>query len=69
MSETVTITVAGMKCGGCENNVTAKLNEIDGVLMVKASSKDKEVTVEFDAKKTDLDAMKVAITAAGFVVE
>lgn len=69
MSETVTLSVTGMKCSGCEANVTAKLDAIDGVLMVRASSKDKEVTVEFDAEKTSVDAIKVAIAAAGYVVE
>lgn len=69
MSETVTLSVSGMKCCGCEANVSGKLNEMDGVLTVKASSKDKEVIVEFDAEKTDIDAIKVAITAAGYVVE
>jgi len=69
MSETVTLSVSGMKCGGCEANVTGKLNGIDGVLTAKASSKDKEVIVEYDAEKTDLDAIKEAIAAAGYVVE
>jgi copper chaperone len=69
MTESVSLNVSGMKCGGCEANVTAKLQAIDGVLSVKASSKDKEVDVEFDAAKTDLDAIIQAITEAGFTVE
>lgn len=69
MTESVSLTVAGMKCGGCEANVTSKLEAIDGVLSVNASSKDKEVNVEFDAEKTNLDAITKAITDAGFTVE
>ncbi|MGZ8136962.1 MAG: heavy-metal-associated domain-containing protein [Methylococcaceae bacterium] len=68
MSESVTLTVTGMKCGGCETNVTSKLQAIDGVLSVQASSKDNEVSVEFDSEKTDLDVITEAITEAGFNV-
>jgi len=69
MTESVSLTVTGMKCGGCEANVTSKLEAIDGVLSVHASSKDKEVNVEFDAEKTSLDAIAKAVTDAGFTVE
>jgi copper chaperone len=69
MTESVSLTVIGMKCGGCEANVSEKLTAIDGVLSVKASSKDKKVDVEFDAGKTSLDVITDAITEAGFTVE
>ncbi|WAK00776.1 heavy-metal-associated domain-containing protein [Methylobacter sp. YRD-M1] len=69
MTESVTLTVTGMKCGGCESNVTNKLKAVEGVLSVKASAKDNEVSVEYDAAKTDLDEIEDAITDAGFNVE
>jgi copper chaperone len=69
MTESVSLIVTGMKCGGCEANVTGKLEAIDGVLSVKASSKDNQVDVEFDAGKTSLEAIVDAITDAGFTVE
>lgn len=69
MSESVSLTVIGMKCGGCETNVTTKLQAMEGVLSVTASSKDKEVNVEFDAEKTTVDDIVDAITEAGFTVE
>lgn len=69
MTESVALNVTGMKCGGCESNVTNKLNTIEGVVSVKASAKDNEVSVEYDAGKTDLDAITEAITEAGFTVE
>ncbi|MFA6052111.1 MAG: heavy-metal-associated domain-containing protein [Methylobacter sp.] len=68
MIKTVSLIVIGMKCGGCESSVTDKLKAIDGVLFVKASSKDKEVNVEFDAAKTSLDIIKDAIIDAGFTL-
>jgi copper chaperone len=69
MAESLTFAVSGMKCGGCEANVSNKLSAIDGVLMVKASSKDKEVMVEFDADKTGPSAIKTAIAEAGYRVD
>ncbi len=68
MIESVVLTVTGMKCGGCETNVMGKLEALNGVMSVKASHKDKEVSVEFDAEKTTLDAIKDAIADAGFTV-
>lgn len=69
MSESVSLAVTGMKCGGCETNVKTKLDTVDGVISVVALSKENKVDVEFDADKTDLEAISQAITDAGFVVE
>lgn len=69
MTESVSLTVIGMKCGGCEANVTGKLQAIEGVLSVSASSKDKEVNVSFDADKISLADITDAIVEAGFSVE
>lgn len=69
MTESVSLTVTGMKCGGCETNITSKLEAIEGVLSVNASSKNNEVNVEFDDEKTSLDVITNAITGAGFTVE
>ena len=69
MSESVTISVNGMKCGGCEKTVTTALTAIDGVLSVKASFQDKTVEIDFDSTKTDLDTLEDAIIDAGFTVE
>lgn len=69
MIESVVLSVSGMKCGGCETNVTAKLNAVDGVLTVQASSKDKTVSVEFDSEKTSLAAITDVIQAAGYLVQ
>ena len=69
MSESVVLTVNGMKCGGCESNISGKLSAIEGVLSVKASHKDNEVSVEFDAEKTSLDVIEDTIEDAGFTIE
>lgn len=69
MAESVSLAVSGMKCGGCESNVKTALNAIDGIVSVEAMNKENKVDVEFDAGKTNVDAISQAITDAGFVVE
>lgn len=69
MSESTTITVTGMKCGGCENTINTAVAAIKGVLSVKASHKDNRVDVEFDPEETDLETIEDAISDAGFNVE
>jgi copper chaperone len=69
MSESVSLTVTGMKCGGCESTIKTKLNTLDGVISVVAMSKENKVDVEFDAGKNSVEAISLAITDAGFVVE
>ena len=69
MSESASITVTGMRCGGCETTVKTILTTLDGVLSVHASSKNDQVDVEFDTDKTSLDTIKTTITDAGFNVK
>ncbi len=69
MSELITLTVSGMKCGGCENNVSNKLKALDGVLDVNASQQQKTVTVNYDPAKLGVEDLEDAITEAGFTVE
>lgn len=69
MIESVILTVTGMKCGGCETNITGKLEATNGVISASASFKDNVVSVEYDNEKTSLDTIKNAITDAGFTVE
>jgi copper chaperone len=68
MSESIKLTVEGMKCGGCETNVTTKLKSLPGVIGATASSKSKEVTVEYDTEKVNLTQIAQAISDAGYKV-
>lgn len=69
MSEKIVLTVTGMKCGGCETNISDKLKTLDGILSVSASHKDNKVEVEFDPSQTDIDEIEDTIIDAGFSVE
>jgi len=68
MIESQTLTVTGMKCGGCETNVTEKLKVITGVISVSASAKNNEVSIEYNNELTDIATLKTAILNAGFEV-
>ena len=68
MIKSEVLEVTGMKCGGCEANVTGKLTALDGVISVVAVSQANEVTVEFDTDNITLDQLEAVITAAGFEV-
>ncbi|GAB4261862.1 MAG: hypothetical protein Kow0065_12430 [Methylomicrobium sp.] len=69
MKEKAILSVAGMKCGGCETSIGEKLKALEGVLSVSASHKDNRVEVEFDTDQIDIDAIEEAIEDAGFTVE
>lgn len=69
MSESVLLAVTGIKCGGCESNITGKLTAIDGVLSVTASHQDNTVAINFEADKTNIGILSQIITDAGFTVE
>jgi copper chaperone len=62
------LNVKGMKCGGCETNVSETVKAFAGVQSVKASHKEARVEIEFDDTQSDLDAIKKAITGKGFEV-
>jgi copper chaperone len=67
--EQLTLNVAGMTCGGCENAVKRALSRIDGVERVSASHQDNRVVVEYDAARTDRTRIADAITKAGYTVK
>ena len=69
MAESISLTVTGMKCGGCESNVKTKLSAVDGIISVNASHKENKVTVEFSQDSTDIAHISKVITDAGFTVE
>lgn len=54
-----------MKCCHCEMNVENAVSEIAGVVSAKADSEDGKVTVEYDAAKVSVEAIKSAVESAG----
>ncbi|MFC7081559.1 heavy-metal-associated domain-containing protein [Halorussus caseinilyticus] len=61
-----TITVEGMSCGGCEENVENALRDVPGVTDAEADNESDSVTVEGDASDADLVA---AVEDAGYTAK
>jgi copper chaperone len=62
-----TFTVTGMSCGGCEDNVTSEVGDLDGVDTVDADHESD--TVDVVAEGVSTDDITAAIESAGYDVE
>jgi copper chaperone CopZ len=69
MTENLSLTVTGMKCGSCETNLKNKLEALEGVSSVVVNHKEKTVELEFEPEKIEEDDIIDVITDAGFKVE
>ncbi len=67
--KSVEIVCTGMTCTGCESTVKSKVKKVEGVKEVMADFKTNTVKASYDPGKTNPDAIKEAITAAGYKVE
>lgn len=66
--KTLVLKVGGMTCQGCVSNVTGAVKAVSGVRDADVSLKDKRAVIHFDAERTREDALKRAITEAGYSV-
>ncbi len=69
MSEKLSLTVLGMKCGGCEAHLKSTLLAVDGVLSVEATHQQNKVDIEFETANITPAQLHTAIMAAGYQVE
>ena len=67
--KTIQLHVTGMTCGGCENTIMTKVNEIDGVTETQASHMEELTTVSFDTTQTSIDEISEIINGLGYSVE
>ena len=67
--KSVEIQCSGMTCTGCENSLKSKVKKVDGVKDVIADHKTNVVKASYDPAKTNVDAIKNAISDAGFDVK
>jgi copper chaperone len=63
MSQTITLNVSGMTCGGCENAVKRALGRLAGVEQADASHAAGRVTVTFDDARVTTKQLRDGITA------
>lgn len=68
MSESISLAVTGMKCGGCENNVKTALEAVDGIISAAPMHKENKIDIEFETEKTSIEAITQVITEAGYKV-
>ena len=61
---TLTIPISGMTCGGCVAGVKAALSKVSGV--AEADVRVGEAKVQYDPARTNPDAIRTAITVAGY---
>lgn len=64
--QTLTLKIDGMTCGGCVKSVTRILENTDGVTKAEVSLENKNAVIEFDAARTNVDALIEAIEDGGF---
>ena len=62
------IKIEGMMCGHCQASVSKAISSVVGVSAAKVNLANKEATVTYDPKKTNVDAIKAAIVDAGYEV-
>lgn len=60
--------VIGWHCQGCADKTLASIKGIEGVASAEVNLDKKELTVQFDAKKTDLTKIEAAIAELGYKV-
>jgi len=61
-----TITVKGMKCGGCEANLQNALLGLAGVVSAKASARDSSLEIEYDESVLSAERINQVIAEKGF---
>jgi len=64
-----TINIGGMHCDMCVTSIEKGVNELDGIISVKASLNDSDAVVAYDAKKVDLSKIEKAIEKRGYFVK
>lgn len=61
--------VIGMNCGGCAKKVKRHLEAVEGVAQADVSHEQARVSVEFDAAKTDVEALKAVVIVLDYRVD
>lgn len=65
---TETIKIEGMMCGHCKENVEKSIGAVAGVSEVSVDLAAKRATVTYDPAVANPDAIKAAVTKAGYTV-
>ncbi len=61
-----TIKVEGMSCGHCQMAVKKAVEAVEGVQKADVNLQNKQVVVEYDEGRANLEKVKAAIKEAGY---
>jgi P-type Cu+ transporter len=64
----IALPVTGMTCATCAITVEKALNDVKGVSVANVNLASEKATVEYDASRVDLNALKKAVSDAGYNV-
>jgi mercuric transport protein len=67
-TQTVTIKVEGMHCGGCSSSVAKALKATPGVEDAQVSFEKGEAVIKYDDQKVTVAKLREVITGTGFKV-
>lgn len=67
-TQTVTLHVEGMTCGGCATDIEKALRATDGVLEARVSFEKAEAWVRYDDRKVTVEKIRKAIDDVGYRV-
>lgn len=68
-TKTVKLKITGMTCAGCSNHVTQALEEVKGVTKVALEYPGDIATIEYDATKTNKEALIAAVEKINYKAE
>lgn len=61
-----TIKVEGMSCGHCQMRVKKAVEAVEGVQKADVNLQTKQVTIDYEEGKANLEKVKAAIKEAGY---
>jgi copper chaperone len=66
--QTTILNINGMTCMGCVNSIKNVVEKVSGVSGADVSLKNKQVKIQYDPEKTNINQFKEAIVGAGFEI-
>jgi len=66
LANTISIPIGGMTCTVCAQRVEKALSRVDGVLEATVNYATEKAQISYDRSRTDVDALRAAIKAAGY---
>lgn len=66
--QTTVLHIDGMTCMGCVNSIKNVIEKISGVSSADISLENKQVKIQYDPEKANINQFKEAIEGAGFEI-